>query len=132
MDPIQAHTDYSVTGGKLIIYRKKTLQLNQGRKNPISHLSRIKNPDLPYPSIAAALQAYGYVLSSLNIQTPQEPLLPSLAYLSQGSLRPNQALPTDCCVFIVVSHILTIPCVLSLVNHCLIHHASPPQGLLKA
>jgi len=27
------------------------------------HLSRIKNPDLPYPSVAATLRAYGYVLS---------------------------------------------------------------------
>ena len=43
----------------------------------MSHLSRMKNPDLPYPSIAAALQAYGYVLSSLNVRTPWEPLLPS-------------------------------------------------------
>ena len=32
----------------------------------ISHLSRMKNPGLPYPSIAAALRAYGYVLSSLD------------------------------------------------------------------
>jgi hypothetical protein len=33
----------------------------------MSHLSRIKNPDLPYLSIAAALQAYSYVLSSLDV-----------------------------------------------------------------
>ena len=32
----------------------------------MSHLSRIKNPDLPCPSIAAALRAYSYVLSSLD------------------------------------------------------------------
>ena len=66
-DPILAHIDYSVIRGKLIVYIKKTLQLGWGRKNPISHLSRIKNPDLLYPSIAAALRAYGYVLSSLDV-----------------------------------------------------------------
>ena len=55
MDSILAYTDYSVTGGKLIVYIKKTLQLGWGRKNPISHLSRIKNPKLPCPSVAAAL-----------------------------------------------------------------------------
>ena len=47
-----------------------------GRKNPMSHLSRMKNPGLPCPSIAAALRAYGYVLSSLDVRTPWEPLLP--------------------------------------------------------
>jgi hypothetical protein len=34
----------------------------RGRKNPISHLSKMKNPKLPYLYIAAALQAYSYVL----------------------------------------------------------------------
>jgi hypothetical protein len=34
----------------------------RGRKNPISHLSRIKNPKLLCLYIAAALQAYSYVL----------------------------------------------------------------------
>jgi len=29
MDPILAHADYSVTGGKLVIYREKTLQLGE-------------------------------------------------------------------------------------------------------
>ena len=28
----------------------------------MSHLSRMKNPDLPCPTVAAALRAYGYVL----------------------------------------------------------------------
>ena len=56
-----AYTDYSVTGGKLVIYMKKNPAV-RGRKNPISYLSRIKNPKLPYLYIAAALQAYSYVL----------------------------------------------------------------------
>ena len=33
-----------------------------GRKNPISHLSRMKNPELPCLHVAAALRAYSYVL----------------------------------------------------------------------
>ena len=33
-----------------------------GRKNPINHLSRIKNPELPCLHVAAALRAYSYVL----------------------------------------------------------------------
>ena len=66
-DPILAYTDYSVTGGKLIVYMKKTLQLGWGRKNPISHLSRIKNPDLPYPSVVAALRAYVLRPASLDV-----------------------------------------------------------------
>ena len=35
----------------------------------MSHLSRIKNPDLPCPSVAAALRAYSYVLYSLDVST---------------------------------------------------------------
>ena len=46
----------------------------------MSHLSRMKNPVLPYLSVAAALQAYGYVLSSLDVRTPWEPLLPLLGH----------------------------------------------------
>ena len=38
-----------------------------GRKNPISHLSRIKNPDLLYPSVVAALRAYILRPASLDI-----------------------------------------------------------------
>ena len=46
----------------------------------MSHLSRMKNPGLPCLSVAAALRAYGYVLSSLDVRTPWEPLLPLLGY----------------------------------------------------
>jgi len=66
----------------------------------MSHLSRMKNPELPCPSVAATLRAYNYVLSSLDVRTPWEPLLPS------------QLIAV---VVVVVSHILAIPCVLSLV-----------------
>ena len=73
---------------RLLRHRGKTCNLQEenpavwGRKNPMSHLSRMKNPSLPCPSVAAALRAYGYVLSSLDVRTPWEPLLPSLAYPS--------------------------------------------------
>ena len=67
MDFILAYADYSVTGEKLIVYIKKTLQLYWGRKTPISYLSRIKNPNLLYLSVAAALQTYSYILFSLDI-----------------------------------------------------------------
>jgi hypothetical protein len=53
-------------GGKLV-YLQEENPCNWGRKNPMSHLSRIKNPVLPYLSVAAALQAYGYILSSLDV-----------------------------------------------------------------
>ena len=46
----------------------------------MSHFSRMKNPILSCLSVVVALRAYGYVLSSLDVQTPWEPLLPSLAY----------------------------------------------------
>jgi hypothetical protein len=63
-----AHADYFVTGGKTCEFiGRKPLHLGWGRKNPISHLSRIKNPDLPYLSIAAALWAYDYILSFLDV-----------------------------------------------------------------
>ena len=56
-----AHADYSITGEKLVIYMKKNPAV-RGRKNPISHLSRMKNPELPYLHVVVALQAYSYVL----------------------------------------------------------------------
>jgi hypothetical protein len=49
-----AYADYSVTREKLVIYIKKNPTVRR-RKNPISHLSRIKTPKLPYLYIVAAL-----------------------------------------------------------------------------
>ena len=48
-------------GENLCIYRKKTPAV-WGRKNPISYLSQMKNLDLLCLHVAAALQAYDYVL----------------------------------------------------------------------
>jgi hypothetical protein len=50
----------SSQGEKLVIYMKKNPAV-RGRKNPISHLSRIKNPKLPCLFVVVALQAYSYV-----------------------------------------------------------------------
>ena len=103
-----------------------------GEENPISHLSRIKNPDLPYLSIAAALRAYVLRPASLDVSAS----LGTTASFS-GLLRPgfttSQLCLANClsCLVAVafVSHILTIPCMLSLVDHCHIRHASfPPKA----
>src|SRR6266550_4326371 len=103
-----AHADYSVTRGKLV-YLQKEKPCSWGRKNPMSHLSRMKNPGLPCPSVAAALRAYSYVLSSLDVRTPWEPLLRSLAHPKLGfttsQLGPAYRLPC----LAVVSQVLTIP-----------------------
>ena len=68
----------------------------------MSYLSRMKNPDLSCPSVAAALRAYSYILSSLDVRSPWEPLLPSLAYQGRGSLRPSYALPIACRVLLLL------------------------------
>src|SRR6266576_4205285 len=105
---LSRHTETTPSQGE---NRKKTLQLFWGRKNPISYPSRMKNPDLPCPSVAAALRAYVLHPASLDVQPPWEPLLPSLAYQGRGSLRPSYALPIACYVLllllVLVSHILT-------------------------
>jgi hypothetical protein len=48
------------------MYLQEENPYSWGRKNPISSLSRIKNPDLPYLHIAAALRAYS-TSSSLDV-----------------------------------------------------------------
>ena len=62
----------------------------------MSHLSRMKNPDLPYLSVAVALRAYVLHPASLDVQPPWELLLPSLAHQGRGSLHPSYALPIAC------------------------------------
>src|SRR6266700_6255593 len=95
----------------------------------MSYPSRMKNPDLPYPSIAAALRAYVLRPAALNVQPPWEPLLPSLAYQGRGSLRPSYALPITCCILLLL---LCFPYLnhplyaISYIDHCHIRHASTP------
>src|SRR6266705_5198129 len=126
-----AHADYSVTGGKTCRLQEEK-PYSWGRKNPMSHLSRMKNPDLPYPSVAAALQAYALRPASLDILVS----LGTTASFS-GLLRPGFTTSQLCltiyllCLVAFVSYILTIPYMLSLVNYCYIYYASPPLRPIK-
>ena len=100
-----------------------------GRKTPMSYLSRIKNPDLPYPSVAAALRAYILHLASLDVSAS----LGTTASFS-GLLRPGFTMSQLClanylpCLITIVfvSYILTIPCMLSLILTIAIYAIPPP------
>ena len=82
----------------------------------MSHLSRIKNPDLPYPSVVAALQAYVLRPTSLDISASLGTTA-SFSGLSQPGFTMSQLCLANClsCLVTFVSYILTIPYVLSLV-----------------
>src|SRR6266566_490436 len=95
------------------------------RKNPMSHLSRMKNPGLPlfvHSSGPAGLRLH---TASLDVRTPWEPLLPSPAYLKlrfTPQLGLADRLPCACCVP-YLNHPL---CAISCIDHCHIRHASTP------
>jgi hypothetical protein len=61
IDPIRPTQTTLYIGETYKFIERKPL-IYWGRKNPISHLSRIKNPKLLYLYVAAALRAYNYVL----------------------------------------------------------------------
>ena len=99
-----------------------------GRKNPMSHLSRMKNPGLPlfvHSNSPAGLQLY---TASLDVWTPWEPLLPSLAYPKPGfttsQLSFTNRLPYACSCS--VSWPSPVCYLLLTVDHCHIRHASTP------
>src|SRR5437016_7743882 len=101
------------TQGKLINFTGRKPLICWGKKNPISHLSRIKNPGLPlfiHSSGPAGLPLY---TASLDVRTPWELLLPSSS--SKAKVR---ALARPCqlidCRMPIVSCVLTTPYVLSL------------------
>ena len=73
----------------------------------MSHLSRMKNPDLPYLSVAAALRAYVLRPASLDITATLGTTV-SLTRTCSPCL-------INCRVLLLASCILTIPCVLSLI-----------------
>ena len=93
----------------------------------MSRLSRIKNPDLPYPSVAAALRAYVLRPASLDV-----PATLGTTTSFSGLLRPgfttSQLCLANClpCLVAFVPYILTIPCVLSLVLTIAIYAMPPP------
>ena len=93
----------------------------------MSHLSRIKNPDLPYLSVAAALRAYSYVLYSLDVLTSLGTTT-SFSSLSKAGVyyipaRPCQLITMSYCCFPYLDYPLYI---ISCIDHCYICYASTP------
>ena len=84
----------------------------------MSHLSRMKNPDLPYPSVAAALRAYVLRPASLDISATLGTTA-SFSGLSGLGFIISQLCLANClpCLVAVafISYVLTIPYMLSLV-----------------
>jgi len=106
------------------MYLQEENPCSWGRKNPMSSLSRMKNPDLPYLHVAAALRAYS-TSSSLDVLNSLGTTA-SFSSLSKARVHYVPARPCQLITVCFMFHILTIPCVLSLVDHCHIRHASPP------
>jgi hypothetical protein len=106
-----------------------------GRKNPISYLSRMKNPGLPLFVHSSGPTGLLLHTASLDVRTPWELLLPSLAYPKPGfttsQLSFTNRLPYTCSCVPYLNHPL---CAISycLVNHYHIHYASPPLEPSKA
>src|SRR6266576_1511493 len=94
-----------------------------GRKNPMSHLSRIKNPNLPYPSVAAALRAYVLHPASLDV-------LASLGTTASFTRTCSPCLVNYRMLLLTYFPYLDYPlCAISYINHCYIRHASfPPKA----
>src|SRR6266566_2771052 len=118
-------------GGKLV-YLQEENPYSWGRKNPISNLSRIKNPDLPYLHIAAALRAYSIsssldILNSLGTTTSLSSLSKVRVYYIPA--RPCQSITVYFLPLLYLNYPLcTISC---LVNYCYIYYASPPLRPIK-
>ena len=93
----------------------------------MSHLSRIKNPDLPYPSVAAALRAYILRPTSLDVLVSLR-ITASFSSLLRPGFTTSQLCLANClpCLIAFISYILTIPCVLSLVLTIAIYAMPPP------
>ena len=94
----------------------------------MSHLSRMKTPDLLYPSIAAALRAYVLRPASLDV-----PATLGTTTSFSGLLRPgfttSQLCLANClpCLVAVAFLYLDYPlCAISWIYHCHIRHASSP------
>src|SRR6266702_5419669 len=130
MDPIRPTQTTPYTGETCKFTGRKPL-ICWGRKNPISHLSRMKNPNLPYPSVAVALRAYVLRLASLNVLASLGTIA-SFSGLSRLGFITSQLCLANCLLCLIavafVSHILTIPCVLSLVLTIAIY-TMPPSPL---
>src|SRR5436853_1345775 len=91
-DPMRPTRTTPYTGETYKFTGRKPL-ICLGRKNPISHLSRIKNLDLPYLSVAAALRAYVLRPTSLDVL---------------ASLGTTTSLTRTCSPYLINSHILLL------------------------
>ena len=91
----------------------------------MSHLSRMKTPDLPYLSVAAALRAYVLRPASLDVSATLGTTA-SFSGLSRPGFTTSQLCLANCLSCLIVSHILTIPYVLSLVLTIAIYAMPPP------
>ena len=122
---------------RLLYYSGKTCNLQeekpyiQGRKNPISHFSRIKNPNLLYLSIVAALQAYILRPTSLDTLASLGTTTSFFSLLQLG-FTTSQLYLTNYLPYLItitfISYILTIPYILSLMLTITIY-TIPPSPL---
>jgi len=99
----------------------------------MSYLSRMKNPGLPLFVHSSGPAGLPLHTASLDVRTPWEPLLPSLAYLKPGfttsQLSFTNRLPYAYSCIPYLDHPL---CAISYIDHCHIRHASPPLEPSKA
>ena len=68
----------------------------------------MKNPDLLYPSVVAALRAYSYVLYSLDILTSLG-ITASFSGLSKAGVHYVPARPCQLITVLVISYIFNYP-----------------------
>ena len=133
-DPMRPTQTTPYTGETCKFIGRKPL-ICWGRKNPMSYLSRIKNPDLPYPSVAAALRAYVLRPASLDVSASLGTTA-SFSGLSRPGFTTSQLCLANCllCLFAIACFpYLDYPlCAISCIDHCHIRHASPPLEPLKA
>ena len=100
-----------------------------GRKNPMSHLSRIKNPDLPYLSIAAALRAYVLRPASLDVSASLGTTASFSSLLRPGFTISQLCLANCLLCLIAIAYFLYLNyplCTISCIDYYYIRHASPP------
>ena len=129
MDPISTHADYSVIGGKLIIYRKKTPQL--GEENPYKLPQQDKKPQFAMPVRSSGL--IGLQLRPILLKYSNS--LGTTAFflsLSKARVYYVPARPYQLIAICFVFYILTIPYIPSLIDHYHIRRTSLPLGPLKA
>ena len=95
----------------------------------MSHFSRIKNPDLPYLSIAAALRAYILRPASLDVSATLGTTASFSSLLRLGFTMSQLCLANYLLYFIAITCFLYLDhplYTISCINHYYIRHASFP------